>query len=277
MSALKMFINSNSVITDLKLVREKKPLVHNVTNFVTMNWVANGLLSLGASPVMAHAPEEVADLVHISQALVLNIGTLDTEWINSMKIALDAASECNIPVVLDPVGAGATQFRTNTAHDLLSQGGVTVIRGNASEICALAGERPTTKGVDSSLLPNEAYDAAKKLHEQFGCVVVASGPEDLILGPGQQIRVYNGTSMMSRVTGMGCLSSSIVAAFCAVQSNPTHAAAHAMAYSGIAGERASAGSPGPGSYAVSYLNLLSDLQEEWIARSLTVECYASNF
>ncbi len=270
-----MNINSESIVHDLTQIRQKKPLIHNVTNYVTMEWVANGLLSLGASPVMAHAPEEVADIVKISGALVMNIGTLSAPWVSSMKLALQAAKDYGVPVVLDPVGAGATPYRTQVARDLLSQGGVSVVRGNPSEICALAGGSPTTRGVETSLLPSEACASASKLHQEFGCVVVASGPDDLILGPERAMRVYNGTAMMARVTGMGCLVSAVIAAFCAVQKDPTLAAAHAMAYCGIVGERAAVNIQGPGSYAVTYVDLLSELKEDWISKLLTVESHVS--
>ncbi len=272
-----MFIDSESIISDLKLIRSQKPLVHNVTNYVSMSWVANGLLALGASPIMAHALEEVADLVQASKALVINIGTLSTPWIAGMKVALDAAIDLDIPVILDPVGAGATAFRTATARDLLVQGGVTVIRGNASEICALAGESSTTRGVDSSLLTNAALNSAKRLHEEFGCTVIVSGQEDLILGEFAQARVYNGTAMMTRVTGMGCLASAVVGAFCAIQKDPTKAAANAMAYFGIVGERAANSATGPGSYSTLFLDLLSDLPYEAISKSLTVESYVTQY
>ncbi|MES2503779.1 MAG: hydroxyethylthiazole kinase [Myxococcota bacterium] len=271
-----MVINAQSIAADLALIREKKPLIHCVTNFVTMNWVANGLLSLGASPIMAHAIEEVSDLVHISNALVLNIGTLEARWINSMKTALDAALECHIPVILDPVGAGATRFRTHTAHDLLAQGGVSVVKGNASEVCALAGEKLTTRGVDSSLTPDEALRAAEKLEHEFGCVVVISGKQDIVIAAGSQLRVYNGTPMMTRVTGMGCLVSALMGAFCAVQDDPFIAAAHTMATCGIVGEIALTNANGPGSYSVSFLDFLSHVNQSSIAQYLTVESHAQS-
>jgi hydroxyethylthiazole kinase len=271
-----MNIKSESIVADLNLIREKKSLIHNVTNYVSSEWVANGLLALGAAPVMAHAPEEIDDIIKISQALVLNIGTLDLSFVESMKLALNAAVSAGIPVVLDPVGAGATPYRTHVARELLLNGGITVVRGNPSEVYALAGGDPTTKGVESSLSPNEAYEASQKLFDEFGCVVVASGPDDLIVGPQVNVRVYNGTAMMSRVTGMGCLVSSIIGAFCTVQKDPTLAAAHAMIYACIVGEKAAMDCPGIGSYKVSYLDYLSDLEENWISKLLRAECYEKN-
>lgn len=273
--SLAMNINSESIISDLRQVRSKNPLIHNITNYVSTEWVANGLLAIGAAPVMAHAPEEISDIVQISQALVLNIGTLDSALISSMKQALKAARDKGIPVVLDPVGAGASVYRTQAARELLSQGGISVVRGNPSEICALAGGKPTTRGVETSLLPSEACETAQRLYAEFGCVVVASGPDDLILGSNRAMRVYNGTALMVRVTGMGCLVSAVIAAFCAVQKDPLIAAAHAMAYCCIVGERAAVDCQGTGSYKVAYLDLLSELKEEWIAKLLTVESHAS--
>ena len=269
-----MNLSPESIVRDLREIREKKPLIHHVTNYVSAQWVANGLLALGASPVMAHAPEEVLEMLSISQALVLNIGTLDEFSVRSMKLALSEALRLKIRVILDPVGAGATSYRTRVARELLSQGGVTVLRGNPSEICALAGDQGSTKGVDSALLPREAYAAAQRLHQAFGCVVVVSGPDDLIYGSTEIGRVYNGTPMMSRVTGMGCLVSAFIAAFCAVQEDPILAATHAMAYAGITGEKAVAEASGPGSFQAAYLDNLSTLAQESISKLLTVESHA---
>lgn len=269
-----MNINAESIVNDLNLIRETNPLIHNITNNVSMEWVANGLLALGAAPVMAHAPEEISEVVAIAQALVLNIGTLDAFTVESMKLALSAAKQMNIPVVLDPVGVGATSYRTRVARELLSQGGISVVRGNPSEICALIGGNPTTRGVETSLLPSEALEAAQKLFEEFGCVVVASGPDDVIVGPSQVMRIYNGTSMMAKVTGMGCFVTSVIGAFCAVQNDFTLATAHAMAYCCIVGERAAVDCPGIGSYKTAYLDCLNALNEEWISKLLTVECHA---
>jgi len=272
-----MNINSEFIVSDLSLIRERKPLIHNVTNHVSMEWVANGLLALGAAPIMAHAPEEISDIVDISEALVLNMGTLDAAWIESAKLALTTAAKKGIPVVLDPVGVGATPYRTRVARELLAQGGVSVVRGNPSEICGLVGEKATTYGVETSLLPSEAYDASQKLFDEFNCVVIASGPDDLVIGPSQMLRIYNGTSMMTRVTGMGCLVSSVIAAFCTVQKNYTLAAAHAMAYCCITGERAAVDCPGMGSYKVAYLDCLSAMKEEWISKLLTVESHDTKY
>lgn len=240
----------------LSMIREQSPLVHNITNYVVMNWTANGLLALGASPVMAHAMEEVADMTKISRALVVNIGTLSAPWIEGMKLAVQTASDLKIPIVLDPVGAGATAFRTRTAHELLGVGQFSVIRGNASEIAALAGHDAHSKGVDSMMLSSDAVSAAKLLSEKYNCVVVVSGVTDFIVRRDECVKVEGGHEMMSRVTGMGCLTSSLIGAFCAVESDYLIAATEAMKTMARAGELAATGSQGTGSFAVAFLDAL---------------------
>lgn len=271
-----MNIKSESIISDLDSIRDTKPLILNITNYVSAGWVANGLLALSAAPVMSQVRSEIEELTEIAQSIVLNIGTLDEESFEVMKLSLLIAKSKGIPVVLDPVGAGATSFRTKSALELLSQGGISVVRGNPSEISALAGESYTTRGVETSLLPAQACDSARKLSDLFGCVVVASGPDDAIVGDNRTVRIYNGTSLMTRVTGMGCLVSAMIAAFAAVQKDTVLASAHAMAYACIAGEKAALDTPGLGSYKVAYLDALTSLSMESVSKLLTVECYATS-
>lgn len=168
-------IKPEDIWTDIVRIRSEAPLVHNITNFVVMNTTANALLAIGASPVMAHAVEEVEAMVRLARALVINIGTLSGPWITSMRKAAAAARQCGIPVVLDPVGAGATSFRTRTAHRILADSPPTIIRGNASEIRALHYAESETKGVDSRHDAEAALDAARELAKKFGCVVSVSG------------------------------------------------------------------------------------------------------
>ena len=240
----------------LSMIRKQSPLIHNITNYVVMNWTANGLLALGASPVMAHAIEEVADMTKISRALVVNIGTLSTPWVDSMKLAVRTASELRIPIVLDPVGAGATLFRTRTAQELLKLGQFAVIRGNASEISAIAGHDAKSKGVDTGMSSSDAVSVAKFLSEKYHCVVVVSGATDFIVRHAECVKVEGGHEMMSRVTGMGCLASSVIGAFCAVESDYLIAAREAMKTMARAGELAATECHGIGSFAVAFLDAL---------------------
>ena len=249
-------------------VRRLSPVVHNITNFVVMNNTANALLALGASPVMAHALEEVGDMVGIASALVLNIGTLSKKWVKSMHIAGERAVERGIPIVLDPVGAGATGFRTTAARNLASDLRPAIIRGNASEIMALCGDRASTRGVDSTEASQDAVAAAQVLHADWGSVVCISGATDYIVGGQEIFRVANGHPMMTRVTGLGCTASALCGAFAAVTPDPARAAAQAMVVMGVAGEMAAEGAAGPGTLQVRFLDALYRLTREDIAQRL---------
>ncbi len=261
-------IDKNRLIADLALVREKSPLVHNITNYVVMNNTANALLSIGASPVMAHALEEVRDMVNIASALVLNMGTLSPEWVEAMIMAGEAAIARGIPVIFDPVGAGATPYRNETAARILGKCRPSIIRGNASEILSLARESAATKGVDSTADSSSALDAAKRLALENGAVVVISGPEDFITD-GRNIRVVkNGSPMMTRVTGLGCTATALAGAFAAVNNDMLEAAAHAMGVMGIAGELAAEKSAGPGGMQTAFLDELYNLSAETISKRL---------
>lgn len=225
--------------SDVIAVRERSPLVHSITNLVAINFNANTLLAAGASPVMAHAHEEVADMVGIAQALVLNIGTLDPYWIESMRLALAAASKRGIPIVLDPVGAGATRYRNESIEHLLMTALPTVIRGNGSEIMSVAGTAVQTRGVDSSAAANDALGAAQALVQRTQGVVCVSGQTDHVLdAKNRWARLSNGHEWMTRITGVGCSASALVGAFCAVQPDAWRATVAAMALLGVAGELA---------------------------------------
>ena len=227
----------DSLWADVLAVRERQPLVHNITNFVVMNYNANALLALGAAPVMAHAREEVVDMAGIAQALVLNIGTLEPDWIEAMRMALQKARARGIPVVLDPVGAGATPYRNQAVGELLAAGGPTVLRGNASEILNVAGVAAATRGVDSSAASDDAVQAARALASRLDAVICVSGATDHVLAPdGRHARLSNGHAWMTRVTGVGCSASALIGAFCAVQPDAFHATTAAMAYLGVVGE-----------------------------------------
>ena len=263
-------IESAGIWQDIVAIRERGPLVHNVTNFVVMDFTANALLALGASPVMAHAPQEVAEMAALAGAIVVNMGTLDEGWIESMFAVLAAARQHDKPVVFDPVGAGATAYRTETAQRLLEAGGISLVRGNASEIAALAGAAGRTKGVDSLDESLHVADAAANLLDSCN-VVVISGAQDVIANRERRYVLNNGCEMMTRVTGMGCTATALTGAFLAVQSDPLLAGAHAMAVMGIAGEMAGLQSGGPGSLRMHFLDALHNLDESILASSLRVD------
>jgi len=262
---------AQSVWQDVLRIRAEAPLVHNITNYVVMNTTANALLAIGASPVMAHAVEEVEEMVGLAQALVINLGTLSPPWIEAMLMASRRARERGIPIVLDPVGVGATCFRTETAQRLLREAGPAVIRGNASEIRALCYAEKGTRGVDSRHGSEEALEAAQALAERHHCVVTVSGATDVILSDGAAIRVVNGHPLMPRVTGLGCTASALTGAFCAVNPSPGRAAAHAMAVMGIAGEMAAERAQGPGSFQMHFLDALHLLEGDDVRRRLKME------
>lgn len=251
--------NSQTIWQDLRAVRQKAPLVHNITNHVVMNVTANALLALGGSPIMAHEPEELEELIGIASALVLNIGTLDAAWIGSMKTAAALAAKRGIPVILDPVGAGASRLRTRTALELIGLGRPAIVRGNASEILALAGAAGATKGVDSAHGTEAAEASARSLAQSAGAVVVASGAVDFITDGTTDVRLSGGSSLIPRVTGMGCTSSALLGAFAAVASTPLRAAIDGMAVMKAAAEIAVEKAEGLGSLQVRFLDALGNL------------------
>jgi hydroxyethylthiazole kinase len=252
---------------NLRHVRAARPLVHNITNYVVMNFTANVLLAAGASPVMAHAENEVADMVALSKALVLNIGTLDDAWVAAMLRAGKKANERGIPVILDPVGAGATPLRTAATKRLLDEVRVAVVRGNASEILAIAGSAAQTKGVESTDSMAAAAEQGRALARELGVTVAITGEVDYITDGARVVRVANGHSLMTCVTGTGCGATTVIGAFLAVESDPVAAAATALAYYGLAGERAAADAPGPGTFMIRFLDALhtitsADVQQD---------------
>ncbi|MBK6600933.1 MAG: hydroxyethylthiazole kinase [Betaproteobacteria bacterium] len=267
-------LGAAGIAEDLHAVRQRAPLVHNITNFVVMQQTANALLALGASPIMAHAEAELDELLALAGALVLNIGTLDAHWISAMEHALAAARQRALPVVLDPVGAGASRLRTDTALALLRGGGITVLRANASEVLALAGSAGGTKGVDSTHSSDTARDAARALATRYGCSVVVSGVVDYCIDARRELRVHNGVAMMARVTGMGCTASALCGAFCAVQPDALRAAVGAMAVMGIAGEVAMASNRGPGTLPAHFLDALDQIDRGELDRRLRLDVSA---
>ncbi|MGE6630477.1 hydroxyethylthiazole kinase [Bacillus sp. NPDC077027] len=252
-------MNTKQASDILEAVRTKNPLVHNITNQVVTHFTANGLLALGASPVMANAKEEVAEMAQIADALVLNIGTLTKETVEAMIIAGKAANEKGVPVLLDPVGAGATIFRTQSAKQILNQVDIAVVRGNAAEIAnVLEAEGWEIKGVDAKEGHGDVRELAKKAALEFGSVVVITGKVDVVTDGKDDLTICNGHEWLTKVTGAGCLLTSIVGAFCAVSNSPLHAAAAALVFYGVAAEKAAQRTveQGPGSFQIELLNQL---------------------
>ncbi len=256
---MKTTISHEKLCSALAAVRAQSPLIHNITNYVVMNNSANALLAIGASPVMAHWQEEMEEMTSIAGALIINIGTLDSKWIEAMHAAGRVALRYGIPMVIDPVGAGATSQRTATALKLIEECKPAVIRGNGSEIMALVSADIKSKGVDSSLSSHDALSAAQSLARSTGAVVVISGEVDYITDGTTTHTVEGGNPIMTSVTGMGCTSTALVGAFLAVESNALVAATSAMAVMSLAGERAAAYAKGNGSMQVAFLDELYNL------------------
>lgn len=261
-------MNKEQIIELLEKVRKNSPLVHNITNYVVMNNTANALLAIGASPVMAHACEEVEDMVSIASALVINMGTLSPNWVEAMIKAGKKAKELNKPIIFDPVGVGATAYRTATAEKIISSCKPTIIRGNASEIMALSNSNITTKGVDSTLEGNVALASAKTLAKQTNSVVIISGETDFITDGEKLITLKNGSPLMAKVTGMGCTATAIIGAFAGIETNAINAAVSAMAVMGIVGEMAAEKSLGTGSMQMNFLDFLSQINSQDIEKRL---------
>ncbi len=256
----------------LNQVREKQPLVHHITNLVVMNTTANATLALGASPIMAHAHQEMEALADICAALVLNIGTLTPYTLESMLLAGRRMKAGGKPVVLDPVGAGATAFRTEAVYKLLSEVKPTVLRGNASEIKALcsSGGGARIRGVDSLEEVAAVHDHARGLAAEHGMVVAVTGATDFITDGRESFQVANGDPMFSRVTGTGCMATTACACFLAVADEPLSAVTAALACYGLAGEKAAQISRGPGSFQSDLLDILAGLSPDEIIEKLRV-------
>ena len=246
----------NTTTLILQKIRERSPLVHNITNYVVMNNTANALLAIGASPVMAHAVEEVKDIVSISSSLVINMGTLSEKWIESMLIAVKKAKELKKPFVFDPVGVGASKYRTETAKKIIECATPSVIRGNASEIMALAEIANTTKGVDSTAQSEDAITAAQKLSKKLNNTIVISGEIDFVITQEVVSEIPGGSALMSAVTGMGCTATSI-----GVESDYHVASCAAMEAMGQAGSKAGELSNGPGSFQMNFLDSLHTINQ----------------
>jgi hydroxyethylthiazole kinase len=247
----------------LRRLREAKPLVHQITNYVVMNETANATLAIGALPVMAHALEEVEEMVGMAGALVLNIGTLSPEWVEAMLLAGRAANGRGIPVVLDPVGAGATSYRTETARRILAEIDLAVVRGNAAEIATLAGREAEIRGVESIAASDSAPELAQVAAQELRAVVAVTGPVDQVSDGERTVAIGNGDPLLATITGSGCMSTAITACFLAVRPDaPLVAAAEALVAFGVAGEDAAREAKGPGSFHVALYDALYALDPE---------------
>ena len=245
----------------LERIRRERPLIHHITNFVVMNDTANVTLALGALPVMAHSKEEVAEMVGMAGALVLNPGTLSPEWVESMLIAGKKANELGIPIVLDPVGAGATRFRTESNLRLLEELQIAVLRGNPGEIGALAGVGGQVKGVESLSELEEPLEVARILAARYKTTVAITGKRDIVSDGERAIAVDNGHPMLKTITGTGCMATTAIAAFAAVECDFLLATAAGLVCFGLAGELAAIGAKGPGSFKTALFDGLYNLSE----------------
>jgi len=259
-------MNNSYIVNIAQAIQKASPLVHNITNYVVMNTTANALLAIGASPVMAHAIEEVEEMASFAGALVLNMGTISADWKPSMILAGKTANKKNTPIVFDPVGMGATTYRSEIAKSILDECKPTIIRGNASEIMALAGLKIKTKGVDSTTSTDQAIVAAQQLAQSESAVIVISGLSDYVVDANHVVRIDGGSDMMPKVTGMGCTATSILGA-CAAAAHTAEdinlpsgwspylaAAVTGMVIMGAAAEWAEPLSEGPGSLQMHLLD-----------------------
>ncbi|MBE3582423.1 MAG: hydroxyethylthiazole kinase [Thermoanaerobacteraceae bacterium] len=255
----------------IERVRERRPLIHHITNLVVTNVTANVTLAVGASPVMAYAPEEVADMARLAQGVVLNMGTLTQEVVEAMMLAGKAAKEAGIPVIFDPVGAGATPFRTSVAHRIIEEVPIDVLRGNVSEIACVAGLGGRTRGVDAGDSPSDDLaELTREIARKLETVVVTTGATDYVSDGTRLLAVDNGHPMLTRVTGTGCSATSVIAAFRAVETDGVEASAAALAYYGLAAEKAAEAASGPASFQVALLDALYNLTRDVLLQGVRI-------
>ena len=262
----------------IEKVRDLKPLVHHITNYVSVRDCANITLAIGASPIMSDAIEEVSDIVSISSSLVLNIGTLNERVIKSALEAGRIANNLGIPVILDPVGAGSSSFRNKTVEQIIKEIRLSVIRGNISEIRYIAGLESNTKGVDASDIDiNDTYTDTKRvvriLSQNLNCVVAITGAVDVISDGNREVLIKNGHLMLSNLTGTGCMCSSLIGACCGAEPNsPLDATVTALLSMGISGEIAfeKGGSAGNGSFHTELMNAVSLMNADTITRRINL-------
>lgn len=266
---------TNACMDLLREVRIKNPLIHNITNYVTVNDCANAILAIGASPIMADDVAEVEEIVSISSALVINIGTLNQRTITSMIIAGKKANELHIPVVLDPVGAGASSLRNKTTQEILSEVKIDIIRGNLSEISFVAGLSASTKGVDTSKADerNDAEAIAKSVANKYSCVVGITGQVDVISDGIRVAKVANGHKLLSKVTGTGCMTSALVGSFCGITKDYYTATVTGITAMGIAGEISfiKTREMGTGSFHIGIIDTLSNMNSTYFVERAKID------
>jgi hydroxyethylthiazole kinase len=255
----------------LDRVRQQKPVVHHLTNWVTIYDCAQVVKTLGASPVMAHAPEEAAEMAQIASALVLNIGTLTVDFVDAMKLAAQSANQKGIPVVLDVCGAGATALRDRKSLELLNEVRIDVIKGNASEVARVSGESVKTRGVDATEVSGDLVLLAEKLAGQLKATVVITGKVDITTDGRQTHLVKNGHPLMTHVVGTGCMATSVIGAFAAVEADLSLASACALACYGIAAELAADKATGPASFKERLFDCLYNLDRETVDRMQRID------
>jgi hydroxyethylthiazole kinase len=255
----------------LTRLRTRRPLIHHITNFVVMNSTANITLCAGALPVMAHARQEVEDMTASADALVLNLGTLWPEQVDAMLLAGGRANAKGIPIVLDPVGAGATPYRTESAHRLLSELRIAIVRGNAAEIAALTGIDAGIRGVEAVGTTADTDSIALAFAHRYDCVAAVTGPVDSVTDGQRLFRVRNGHPLMAKVTGTGCMATSVIAAFAAIEKDFALSAAAALACYGLAGEKAAQRAQGPGTFQIHLFDVLAELDEDAVRAGVRIE------
>lgn len=260
----------NRCATALESLRQQKPLVHHITNFVVMNDTANVTLHIGALPVMAHAPEEVADMVRLAGALVLNLGTLSAPWLSAMRLAAAAANSHGIPIVLDPVGAGATTFRSEQVLGLLEGFRIQIVRGNLGEVASLCGIEAEVRGVETMGAAQSAVEVVAAAAQRFILTAVVSGATDLVADGERLVAIDNGHPWLTTLTGTGCSVTALVGAFAAVCPDPVEAAVAGLVSMGVAAELAAKTAYGPGSFRVALQDALYHLNPETLAKRARV-------
>ncbi|MFA5156747.1 MAG: hydroxyethylthiazole kinase [Candidatus Omnitrophota bacterium] len=256
----------------LKKIRAEKPVVHHLTNWVTIYDCANVVKVLGASPVMAHAKEEVSQMAGIASSLVLNIGTLTPEFVEAMKLAAKSANKKGIPVILDVCGAGATQLRDKKCFELLDQTKINIVKGNASEIARISGESVKTKGVDSGYVAKDMIKIAQVLARKRKATVVVTGKEDIVTDGKKAYIIKNGHPMMTHIVGTGCMAASVIGTFAAVEKDLVYAASAGLACFEIAAECAVRSSAGPGTFKEKLFDCLYHLDRKTLEKKQKIEC-----
>jgi hydroxyethylthiazole kinase len=263
-----LLINPSDVLEE---VRMQKPVVHHITNWVTIYDCANIVKVFGASPVMAHAKEEAAEMASIASALVLNIGTLTTDIVEAMLLAAKSANRKSIPVVLDVCGAGATKLRDDVCFEILDGARVDIIKGNASEIARIAGENVQTKGVDAAIVEKNLLDVAKGLAKKRNCTVVVTGKEDIVADANRVVQVKNGHQIMTDIVGTGCMAASVIGTFAAVEKDFVAASVAGLVCYEVAAEIAAQEAKGPGTFKEKLYDAVYNLDAETVNRMQRIE------